>query len=396
MKDKKIGNSIFKFEREAGIDSPFGDWRSRIRDKHKKAFTDNNGIKEDRKETVIRQVNDEGTALMQIDHQFINIGESIVQVKNNTAVQVTKHGTIKIVQFKQEIASRENAVYYYKNSTGTFEGTIADAQIAFPNLDLNDLNIQEIRYEQHPEYGRIPILPNLKPIQWTTQNEFDAEKDNNGKPVSWDKWADATQTALDAIGLIPGIGEFADLANGVISLARGDYVDAALSFTAMIPFFGAGATIAKQANRIKKNRQKVEGVYDLIVKNGDDINGYVGQSNDMFKRIKKHFLSKKGKLKHTTLENPPIFHQMKGSTKFEREMYEQFVILEKYSGNLTKRGVNIAGKNRTGIGKLFNKVNPVGGRFDLENPRDLNEFRKKALEIAKKYELQTTFNPINF
>jgi len=258
MKDKKIGNSIFKFEREAGIDSPFGDWRSRIRDKHKKAFTDNNGIKEDRKETVIRQVNDEGTALMQIDHQFINIGESIVQVKNNTAVQVTKHGTIKIVQFKQEIASRENAVYYYKNSTGTFEGTIADAQIAFPNLDLNDLNIQEIRYEQHPEYGRIPILPNLKPIQWTTQNEFDAEKDNNGKPVSWDKWADATQTALDAIGLIPGIGEFADLANGVISLARGDYVDAALSFTAMIPFFGAGATIAKQANRIKKIDKKLK------------------------------------------------------------------------------------------------------------------------------------------
>ena len=33
MKDKKIGNSIFKFERDAGIDSPFGDWRSRIRDK---------------------------------------------------------------------------------------------------------------------------------------------------------------------------------------------------------------------------------------------------------------------------------------------------------------------------------------------------------------------------
>ena len=116
----------------------------------------------------------------------------------------------------------------------------------------------------------------------------------------------------------------------------------------------------------------------------------------MFKRIKKHFLSKKGKLIHTTLEYPPIFHQMKGSTKPEREIYEQFVILKKYGGSLTKRGINIAGKRRQGIGKLFNKVNPVGGRFDLKTPQGRKIFENKALEIAKKYNLPRTFNPINF
>ena len=49
---------------------------------------------------------------------------------------------------------------------------------------------------------------------------------------------DGLQGALDIVGLIPVVGEFADGINGVVSLARGDYVGAALSFTSMIPVVG--------------------------------------------------------------------------------------------------------------------------------------------------------------
>ena len=77
---------------------------------------------------------------------------------------------------------------------------------------------------------------------------------------------------------------------------------------------------------------------------------------------------------------------MKGSTKLEQEIYEQFIILERYGGKLSKNGGD--------INFLLNKVNPVGGRFDLKNTKGLNEFRKKALEIAKKYKLPTTFEPV--
>jgi hypothetical protein len=49
---------------------------------------------------------------------------------------------------------------------------------------------------------------------------------------------DGIQGILDVVGFIPGIGEIADGINGVISLARGDYVGAALSFTSMIPIVG--------------------------------------------------------------------------------------------------------------------------------------------------------------
>ncbi|MBK8259018.1 MAG: hypothetical protein IPK82_40960 [Polyangiaceae bacterium] len=58
-------------------------------------------------------------------------------------------------------------------------------------------------------------------------------------------WLDWVQTGLDVIGLIPVVGEVADGVNGLISLGRGNYVDAGLSFASMIPIGGQAATAAK-------------------------------------------------------------------------------------------------------------------------------------------------------
>jgi len=61
---------------------------------------------------------------------------------------------------------------------------------------------------------------------------------------------DDLQTFLDAAGLVPGLGEPADALNALISLSRGNYGDAALSATAMVPFagwFGTGAKFGKKA-----------------------------------------------------------------------------------------------------------------------------------------------------
>ncbi len=38
---------------------------------------------------------------------------------------------------------------------------------------------------------------------------------------------DTLQTVLDFVGVIPGVGDAADMTNAVISLARGNYEDAA-------------------------------------------------------------------------------------------------------------------------------------------------------------------------
>lgn len=351
-------------------------------------------IKDQKKGANIVKVNEEGTALMQVKHEFINVGERIAQVKHSTSAQVTKYGTIKVVQFKQQISSRGEDVFYFSNDTGTFEGTLEDAIKAFPDVSFNELNIPELQYQDDLELGRIPILPNtVKEVEWTNHNYYDSEE-KGGKPTNWKNWVDNTQLALDAIGLIPGIGEFADCANGLISLARGNYADAALSFVGMIPFLGNAATAAKISQKAKAFKKVIKGeeakaVYDLIVKNGDDIQGYVGQSGNVYQRFIQHFNPKRGKLFRNVIDKGSIIHKMPGSTKLEREMYEQFIILEKYGGDLTKRGSNE-------LHKLLNKVNPVGGRYNLTNPKSLNEFREKAIKIAKKHNLPTTFNPLTF
>ncbi|WP_255987374.1 hypothetical protein [Chitinolyticbacter albus] len=60
---------------------------------------------------------------------------------------------------------------------------------------------------------------------------------------------DGLQIGLDVVGLIPGFGEVADLANAGISAARGDFIGAGLSLAAAIPFVGWGATGAKAVKR---------------------------------------------------------------------------------------------------------------------------------------------------
>ncbi|MEV0635523.1 polymorphic toxin-type HINT domain-containing protein [Streptomyces sp. NPDC050619] len=60
-------------------------------------------------------------------------------------------------------------------------------------------------------------------------------------------WSDIGHAALDVAGLIPVVGEAADLANCGWYAAEGNAVDAALSCASAIPFAGYGATAAKAA-----------------------------------------------------------------------------------------------------------------------------------------------------
>jgi RHS repeat-associated protein len=57
--------------------------------------------------------------------------------------------------------------------------------------------------------------------------------------------SDIGHAALDVVGLIPVVGEVADVANGIWYAAEGNYVDAALSFASAIPVAGYGATAVK-------------------------------------------------------------------------------------------------------------------------------------------------------
>ncbi|MFD1145582.1 DNRLRE domain-containing protein [Saccharothrix hoggarensis] len=77
-------------------------------------------------------------------------------------------------------------------------------------------------------------------------------------------WSDLGHLALDVVGLVPVIGEAADLANAAWYAAEGDYVNAALSAASAIPFAGYAATGAK-----------------LAIKGADAVSGAVKASDEV-------------------------------------------------------------------------------------------------------------------
>ena len=77
-------------------------------------------------------------------------------------------------------------------------------------------------------------------------------------------WSDIGHLALDVVGLVPVVGEAADLANAAWYAAEGDYVNAALSAASAIPFAGYAATGAK-----------------LAIKGADAVSGAVKASDEV-------------------------------------------------------------------------------------------------------------------
>jgi len=81
---------------------------------------------------------------------------------------------------------------------------------------------------------------------------------------SLSKALDIVQLGFDVAGLVPFFGEFADGANALIYLARGDKVNAALSTAAMIPIAGIIATGTKWTLKTVQLTAKARKAADVL------------------------------------------------------------------------------------------------------------------------------------
>ncbi|MEU5722817.1 DNRLRE domain-containing protein [Micromonospora sp. NPDC047738] len=76
-------------------------------------------------------------------------------------------------------------------------------------------------------------------------------------------WSDIGHAALDVAGMVPVIGEVADVANGIWYLAEGNYVDAAMSMASAIPLAGNAVAAAKLAKTGKKIADGIDTAKDV-------------------------------------------------------------------------------------------------------------------------------------
>lgn len=68
--------------------------------------------------------------------------------------------------------------------------------------------------------------------------------------IYWEASKDIVHITLDVFGMIPVVGEVADLTNGALYLLEGDGVNATLSLAATVPIVGWGATTGKYVFKI--------------------------------------------------------------------------------------------------------------------------------------------------
>ncbi|MDU7558234.1 MAG: hypothetical protein E7K65_10305, partial [Pseudomonas sp.] len=78
-----------------------------------------------------------------------------------------------------------------------------------------------------------------------TQANAAIEAETQEESITGEQVLDGLQLGLDVVGLIPVVGEAADIISAGISLARGDYVGAELSLLSAIPFVGYAGTAGK-------------------------------------------------------------------------------------------------------------------------------------------------------
>jgi hypothetical protein len=150
-------------------------------------------------------------------------------------------------------------------------------------------------------------------------------------------------------GFIPGVGDIANGINAVISLARGNYKDAALYALSAIPIAGligeaaiaargveAGIEAVEAVATVEKELEVTEGIYQFTAASGKT---YVGQSGNIAARIEQHVAS--GKLLEADLSSVKITEVLGGKTA--REIAEQLRINE-----------------LGGVESLENILNPIG------------------------------------
>lgn len=115
---------------------------------------------------------------------------------------------------------------------------------------LNEIILEELDNMLLEKKAEIVFKKNNKQLQEIVKKyEINSLKEDVSSTLN------TLQFVLDVLGMIPGAGEAADATNVLISLARGQITDAALSTISLVP--GIGDIIAKPLKGILKTQKVI-------------------------------------------------------------------------------------------------------------------------------------------
>ncbi|WP_258073337.1 hypothetical protein [Brevibacillus laterosporus] len=179
--------------------------------------------------------------------------EDGIEIHSDKAIMFSAEKDLEIeTDTKFEIKAQEAIYLLCKESSIVLDGEtdIQGTVLKVDGLIKSPVSVADLEPEPEPED---PAPPPPPPEE---------------KKGFWDSLLDGVQLALDVVGMIPGVGEIADLANAGISLARGDYAGAALSLAACVPFAGWAATgtkFVKKGMNAFETGQKIVKAADKVI-----------------------------------------------------------------------------------------------------------------------------------
>lgn len=110
----------------------------------------------------------------------------------------------------------------------------------------------------------------LSKVAAVSEDEMKSETEEKQK-LDAESVLDGIQLALDAAGLVPGVGAIPDLLNASISAIRGDWAAAGLSVLAAVPVIGDAATAAKFAKKGVKVAKEAKAVGNVAKANKSNV-----------------------------------------------------------------------------------------------------------------------------
>jgi len=158
--------------------------------------------------------------------------EMMLQLGENGGVQVDLFG--RDAQGNELHESREMQEYEYEEMRKRYLRAELATMPPFSSFKSGN-TIGRVVGETVP--AQVSVSEANPPIEAETEEEA----------ITGEQILDGIQLGLDVVGLIPVVGEVADIASGIISLFRGDYVGAGLSLLSAIPFVGYAGAAGKAA-----------------------------------------------------------------------------------------------------------------------------------------------------